>query len=262
MSNVSVPQVASLMYHEVTDNPLDTGLQRMSARAYTIDTATFGRHLESIGRSRGAPKRVDALDLAAPGRHLLLTFDDGGKSALKVGETLAARGWPAHFFIVTSWIGQRTFLSGPEIRALAAMGHVIGSHSHTHPDILPDLKRDAILAEWRTSQAIIEDLLGERCAIASIPGGDLSEAVSETAAETGFSHLFTSEPWLAPRRAGPTWLLGRVCVKAHFSIAQVASLAQFKGWRLARMERGLKWLARVGLSPVYRRYVGYVTRPA
>lgn len=255
-------RIACLMYHEVTDTPLATGLQRQSARAYTIGTGTFAQHLASIAKGSRRPESVDALDLSAPGNHLLLTFDDGGRSALAVGEQLAALGWPAHFFIVTSWIGGRTFLDAAGIRRLRQLGHVVGSHSHTHPDILPDLPRAAILDEWRRSKAILEDLLGEPCLNASIPGGDLSDTVTATACEAGFRRLFTSEPWLAPRQQGPCWLIGRACVKAHFSAATVASLAQFKGWRLARMERGLKWLARVGLSPVYRRYVGYVTRPA
>src|SRR5207248_2664939 len=43
------------------------------------------------------PRLVTDIDLSAPGRHPLLTFDDGGKSALHIGDVLGARGWRGHF---------------------------------------------------------------------------------------------------------------------------------------------------------------------
>ncbi len=248
------------MYHEITDDPATTGLQRHSARAYTLAPRVFVDHLERIERAGLAPERVDTPNLLDTGRHLMLSFDDGGRSALEVGELLARRGWPAHFFIVTSCIGGRTFVDADGIRTLRAQGHMIGSHSHTHPDILPDLPRAAILEEWRRSRDTLEQLLGESVAAASVPGGDLSQDVIATASEAGFGYLFTSEPWLAPRKAGDCWLLGRVCVKARYAPETIDGLVRFRGWRMARMERGIKWLARTGLAPVYRRYVAWSTR--
>jgi len=37
------------------------------------------------------------MDFERPGRHVLLTFDDGGKSALYASDQLSRRGWKGHF---------------------------------------------------------------------------------------------------------------------------------------------------------------------
>src|SRR5690348_16320922 len=103
-------QLASLMYHEVTDDHATTGFQRAAARGYTLGTRLFANHVDRLARAAIAPTLVDLVDFGAPGRHLALTFDDGGRSAMYVGELLAQRGWQGHFFIVTSRIGERTFL--------------------------------------------------------------------------------------------------------------------------------------------------------
>ena len=255
-------ELACLMYHEITDDPATTGFQRPAARNYTLSPTVFADHL---ARFRGAglePSLITDVDLAAAGRHLALTFDDGGRSALHAAEALATLGWKAHFFVVTARIGERTFLDGDGIRALRAMGHVVGSHSHTHPDIFRDLARIRMLDEWRISARILEDLLGEKCAVASVPGGDISAAVLESADDAGFEYLFTSEPWTTPRRVGNCWILGRVCLKAGTSAESVEELVQFRGWRRQRLERGLKGLARYGMAPLYRLYVERRTLPS
>ena len=254
-------ELATLMYHEVTDDQSTTGFQRPAARHYGFTRHAFSDHLARVAASAMTPGPVTDLDLLAPGRHVLLTFDDGGKSALYAAEELARRGWRGHFFAVTGRIGERTFLDGEGLRALRDMGHVVGSHSHTHPDIFRDLTRSRMLEEWRISTRILEDLLGEPCPTASVPGGDISGAVLESAAEAGFKYLFTSEPWTTPRRVGDCWILGRLCLKTGTPAEMVEELVQFRGWRRARIERGLKGLARHGMAPLYRLYVERTTAP-
>jgi peptidoglycan/xylan/chitin deacetylase (PgdA/CDA1 family) len=254
-------ELACLMYHEVTDDPATSGFQRQAARHYVLTPRVFGEHLERLGHAAISPALIDRLDLAQAGRHLVLTFDDGGRSALYIAEQLAERGWQAHFFIVTSRIGERTFLDGAGIREIRALNHTVGTHSHTHPDIFRDLTRARMLEEWRVSALILEDLLGVTCDMASVPGGDISATVLESADDAGIRFLFTSEPWTTPRLVGKCWVLGRLCLKTGTSADQVADLVQFRGWRRARLERGLKGLARHGMAPLYRLYVERSTLP-
>lgn len=255
-------EIACLMYHEVTDDPSSSGFQRPSARQYAHSRSAFRDHLARIAARSLTPRLVYELDFDRLGRHLLLTFDDGGKSALDVAEELSRRGWLGHFFVVTSRIGERTFLDAYEIRWLRSCGHVIGSHSHTHPDIFRDQPRERMLAEWRDSAAILEDILGEPCLAASVPGGDLSSYVLDTASEAGFRYLFTSEPWFTPERLADCWIIGRVCLKAGMAPSAIEELAQFRGWRRAQLLRGLKAVVRRGLGPLYRMYVTHITTPA
>jgi peptidoglycan/xylan/chitin deacetylase (PgdA/CDA1 family) len=258
----ATPEIAAFGYHEVTDEPTTSGFQRSGALAYKIGRQVFAEHLEQLGTGPCHPSLVVDLDFERPGRHLLLTFDDGGKSALQVSEELSRRGWKGHFLIVTSLIGRRHFLDADGIRHIRRCGHVVGSHSHTHPDIMRDLPARRLLEEWRVSTEVLADLLGERCLVASVPGGDLSGAVEESAAAMGLRYLFTSEPRLAPRQVNGCWILGRFIPVAGTSAARVRRLARFDGWTGAMRVRQAKVAARRVLMPLYRLYVWRRTRGA
>ncbi|HEV8510107.1 MAG TPA: polysaccharide deacetylase family protein [Gemmatimonadales bacterium] len=259
---VSRPEIAGLMYHEVTDDPTTSGFQRPGALPYTLTRGAFGRHMDAIAGGSLKPELVSDLDLCGNGkrRHLLLTFDDGGASAMYVAEELARRGWKAHFFIITSRIGERTFLKPADIRTLRSAGHLVGTHSHTHPDIFCNLPRELMATEWRVSRAILEALLGEPCVTASVPGGDISRVVLESAGDGGIRYLFTSEPLVTPERIGDTWILGRVILKAGVSAATVRQLVAFRGWQRVQLIRRLGGIARALFPPLYARYVRLRTR--
>jgi peptidoglycan/xylan/chitin deacetylase (PgdA/CDA1 family) len=258
----SAPEVAGLMYHEVTDDPTTSGFQRPGALPYTMTTAAFSRHMDAIAGGPLKPELVSELDLCGNGRHrhVLLTFDDGGASAMHVADELARRGWKAHFFIITGRIGERTFLKPADIRTLRSAGHVVGTHSHTHPDIFRSLPRELMRTEWRVSRAILEALLGEPCTTASVPGGDISRVVLESAAEGGIRHLFTSEPLLRPERIGDTWVFGRVILKAGVSATTIRQLVAFRGWQRVQLLRRLGGIARALFPPLYAKYVRLRTR--
>lgn len=250
----SKPLVASFAYHDVTDRPRESGLQRAGAAPYTLAVADFERHLDAIAEGPLRPERITAIDLTAPDRHLLLTFDDGGKSAMHAADALARRGWRGHFFIITERIGERTFLDANEIRYLHRAGHVIGSHSHTHPDIFREQTPAQMVTEWRTSCDRLADLLGEPCPVASVPGGDISPRVLESAGAAGLSFLFTSEPTLAPQLVNGCWVMGRYCPKVTTAPGRIGALAQHRGWGRALLVRRCKEFLRVVLPGPYRRY--------
>jgi peptidoglycan/xylan/chitin deacetylase (PgdA/CDA1 family) len=253
-------QVACFNFHEVTDQPGSSGLQRPGALRFTLSRTAFGRALDEIADGPCRPELVTDFDVAAPGRHILLTFDDGGSSAMYAAEELARRGWPAHFFIVTSLIGSRTFLSTDQIRLLRSWGHIIGSHSDTHPNIFRELPRARMAEEWRVSTDVLSSLLGEPCLTASVPGGDISRAVLESGAAAGFRCLFTIEPQLRPFRVDGCWVLGRYSPRKGTQPERVRELARFRGWTGALAVRRLKVLARLSLPPLYRQIVARRTR--
>jgi peptidoglycan/xylan/chitin deacetylase (PgdA/CDA1 family) len=254
------PTIAGFGYHEITDQPSASGFQRPGALPYTLTPRAFADHLTQIAASDARPTRVTDIDFTRPGRFLVLTFDDGGKSAVYAADTLAQRGWTGHFFIVSSLIGQRTFATASEIRYLASCGHVVGTHSHTHPDIFPDLTPARMLEEWRTSSDAISAIVGAPCLTASVPGGDLSRQVVESAAAAGIRYLFTSEPWLSPRSVQDCRVLGRFSPRMGTSPDRIRELAQFRGWTRALVVRRLKGLARAALPLLYRHYVHRTTR--
>jgi peptidoglycan/xylan/chitin deacetylase (PgdA/CDA1 family) len=248
-------EIASLGYHDVTDDPSQSGFQRNGALPFKLGVRLFCDHLDRVAQGGQAPALVTEVDLAKPGRHVFLTFDDGGKSALRAADELSRRGWRGHFFITTSLIGRRTFLDGGQIRQLCAAGHLVGSHSHTHPDIYRELSPERMLVEWRQSSDILAQILGEPCLAAAVPGGEISSAVLRSAGTAGLRYLFTSEPWLEPRVVGGCWVFGRYCPKVSTTADEIAALVRFEGWTSKLVVRRLKSLASRSLPSIYRLYV-------
>jgi len=255
-------EVAGFCFHEVTDDPRSTGFQRPGAEPFRLSRRAFAEHLDAIAGSPWPPCLVGELAGRGPGRQLLLTFDDGGRSALYAADELSRRGWRGHFFVVTSRIGSRTFLDASAIRYLHQCGHVIGSHSHTHPDIFRELSRGAMLAEWRTSAARLSELLGTACDAASVPGGEISPAVLASGAEAGMRFLFTVEPRIRPWRVGECRVFGRYMVKQGTAPSRVGRMARFRGWTGALAVRRVKAVARRSMPPLYRYVVSQRAREA
>lgn len=248
-------KIATFLYHDVADDFSTSGFQRRSALAYKQTREIFGQHLDRIATCGLTPGRVFDLNFQQPENHVLITFDDGGKGALSAAEELNRRSWKGHFFITTSLIGTKTFLDANAIRYLLSCGHVIGSHSHTHPDIFKALSFEQMVQEWNTSCDLLSDLLGERCASASVPGGDVSRRVFRSADTAGIKFLFTSDPFLVPKHEGECRILGRVCPKADAPLPEIQKLAEFRGWTKEAVRGRVKTTLKTALFPLYRMYV-------
>src|SRR3954470_18219066 len=193
------------MYHDlVADGDEDaSGFPGKDAALYKISARAFAAHLDAIGESLGA-LRVAAASAAGPGSPAapapplhpapVITFDDGGESAMVAADMLEQHGWIGRFFITTNYIGTRGFLSADEIRSLAARGHVIGAHSCSHPLRMAHCSWGQLVDEWLGSCSAISEIIGAGVTEASVPGGDFAPRVAKAAAQAGIVRLFTSEP--------------------------------------------------------------------
>ena len=230
----------ALIYHDVVEpgRREQIGFPGPLAARYKLTPEHFAGHLDRIAADGVVVGTVgpNARPQAA------LTFDDGGASALHAADAQEARGWRGHFFVTTGRIGTPGFLGAAEVRDLAARGHVIGSHSHSHPTYMGKLGREAIAEEWRRSAGALGELLGEAPWSASVPGGYLTERVIETAAEAGYGLLMTSEPTArAGRRDGMT-VMGRYTIWNTTPAAQAAGYA--RGAAVPRARLWLEWNAK------------------
>jgi peptidoglycan/xylan/chitin deacetylase (PgdA/CDA1 family) len=210
--------VGTLMYHDIVPPGAEdsSGFRGRDAALYKISPDRFRSHLIAI-LSRSAPRTP------------LLTFDDGGESALVAADELERCGLRGWFFVPTRFIGTRGFLDARGIRELAARGHQIGSHSCSHPLRMARCPRDQVSAEWRISRAVLTDILGADVRAASVPGGEYSHAVGETAASAGIEALFTSEPTRALRKIGSMDLCGRYTIQRWTSAKTAAALVSGAG---------------------------------
>ena len=248
-------RIATLLFHDVVDRSSDSGIQQAAAAPYKITPAAFASCLNAIAAGPVAPVTVDALDLSTGGDRVMLTFDDGGVSAMHIADRLETHGWRGHFFVTTNMIGSKEFVSAEHIRDLDRRGHVVGSHSHTHPDIFYSLSDEQMVDEWTTSLGILSDILGKTVHCASVPGGDIDGRVPVMAGRAGIRELFTSEPLLRPWCVGETLCLGRICCYDDTPVATVGRYAQFRGFGKALAIRRTKQAIKKVCFPLYRRWV-------
>lgn len=222
-------------------------------RAVTVvmlhDVLPDGRPLDESGFTGPGPDRYkirkplfEAMARRARASGAVLTFDDGGRSALDVvAPVLAQHGLRGEFFVATSRLGTPGFLDHRGVAELAAMGHVVGSHSHTHPEVMAALPDEEILAEWRTSVAVLEDATGRPVRSASVPNGFTNRAVVAAAQEAGLETLYTSTPTRRRRTSGTVEVVGRFAVLAVDNPRWCIALAA--GALAPRLQQQARWHA-------------------
>jgi peptidoglycan/xylan/chitin deacetylase (PgdA/CDA1 family) len=225
-----------LLHDVYRADPSESGYRGALADRYKLGLPEFTGVLDAI--SRGTALRAAAI-----------TVDDGGVSfATVIADALEAKGWRGHAFACTGQIGRRGFLNSRDIRDLDVRGHLIGSHSATHPTRFSACSWAQMLAEWRDSRHELEDVLGHAVHTASLPGGYLSRRVAAAAAEAGLRTLYTSEPVRRRRLVDGCELIGRVTVRPGVSLAELTALAAGARWPLAR--RRAVWSAKKMVKPL------------
>jgi peptidoglycan/xylan/chitin deacetylase (PgdA/CDA1 family) len=237
---VSAVTTHALMYHDVFRADADaSGFRRAGTGRYKLSWARFVDHLDRIAAAVPSPPQLaDRLLPAGEGPPpWLLTFDDGGASAADIGDELGRRGWHGHFFITSGLIGSAGFLDEAAILDLHRMGHVVGSHSATHPDRMAALSFGELLDEWRTSVSVLSEIVGEATQVASIPGGYYGREVAVAAGRAGIRALFTSEPVRTAQPVGECLVIGRYSIRRDTTARDAANAAA---------GRTLPWLRQYG----------------
>ena len=167
------PGARMLMYHSISP------LVEPDPHSLRLRPETFDRHLTHLRRRglRGvsmtewlaAARRGEASRLVA------LTFDDGYRDFIEHAMPIMARhGMTGTVYVVagkisgtSDWVvggPHAPLMNADEIRAAAAAGHEVGSHTTTHAR-LDHLSAPELAREVAASRATLEDLLG-----ASVPG--------------------------------------------------------------------------------------------
>src|SRR6266576_451863 len=208
----------TLLFHDVVPagHSSESGFVGADADLYKLDCVAFRHHLGAIrrnlkGQVTTAPELLAGNTPADP---CLLSFDDGGVSAVTyIADMLEEFGWRGHFLITADRIGTAGFLNAAQIRALHRRGHIIGSHSYSHPLLMAHCSQDQMREEWHRSGLLLSDILGAPITVASVPGGHYSRAIAVAAVDAGVKLLFNSEPTTDSQHVDGCTVLGRFCVK-------------------------------------------------
>lgn len=176
--------------------------------ALSVTPAQLERHLTALTRRgyRGVTFS-GAVGGGHRGRVVAVTFDDGYRSVLERGLPVLERfGMPGTVFVATDfvgtgapmrWPGIESWSEGPhadelvpmgweELRALAAAGWEVGSHTCSHPR-LTQLSDEQLRDELLGSREACERALGVPCRTLAYPYGDVDRRVVRAAGEAGYA---------------------------------------------------------------------------
>lgn len=187
----------ALVYHRFAGE-LKPGQERID-----ISPRRFGRHLWALRLAGYRPLPAERLlafhagEGEMPRRRVAITIDDGVADCLR---PLARHSdWSPQLFVPTAelggqahWIDGEEIATWEQIRALAAGGVGIGSHTRHHRRLtaVEDEEREEELAG---SLAELRQRLAEPLEILAYPNGDHDGAVCAAARAAGYRAAYTTE---------------------------------------------------------------------
>lgn len=196
-----------LLYHALTEAPqLGLGPVHVPARAFEEQMGWLAREgyhailpaelVESLAGRRGLEARS-----------VLVTFDDGFRSCLRLAApALARHGFAAALFLATDAVGRASHQELPgfrgsalpagdpplgweEVAALARAGWEIEAHGCSHVSLC-DLSGETLRHEIEGSRTAIEQRLGRPVQFFAYPFGDWDRRVLAAVRAAGYSAAF------------------------------------------------------------------------
>lgn len=259
-------RLLSLLLHDVYKRDYaESGFSRPGANRYKLTVAEFEAQLAGIAQARGdRPILLPAASIRKRKRTpFAVTVDDGGISYYTiVADRLERRGWRGHCLVTTGFIGRPGFLEARHLRELHARGHLIGTHSVSHPARFAACTWERMMHEWTDSRRALQDILGADVTVGSVPGGYFSGRVARAAHAAGLKVLFTSEPETRVRRVGACAVVGRYTIRAGCRPVFAGEIASLRHSTLLRewAAWNVKKVAKYVLGSSYRRLAGWAAR--
>lgn len=190
--------VPALMYHKIGQPPPSSRLKGtyVSRELFALQM----RELAAKGfRSTGM---ADALvPPAAPNRKVVITFDDGFRNVLENAlPALEAHQFKAIQFIVHDLMGatnrwdphepQEALMTKQEVQEWLRLGHEIGSHTLTHPD-LTRISDAQLREEVVASKKALEDAFAVKIRHFCYPFGKFDARAIQAVEEAGYETACT-----------------------------------------------------------------------
>jgi peptidoglycan/xylan/chitin deacetylase (PgdA/CDA1 family) len=183
-----------LMYHAVADATVDPNQLCVPPQRFASQMAWLAAHgLRGVGTAT----LVEAMRIGTQRGLVGITFDDGYASVLEHAlPVLQRHGFGATAFVIAGRIGGRNdwdegtpwpLLTADRIRALAAAGLEIGSHSVTHVSLV-GLAPGQLAAEVARSRSELAALVGREIAGFAYPYGSMDAMARQAVQDAGYSY--------------------------------------------------------------------------
>jgi peptidoglycan/xylan/chitin deacetylase (PgdA/CDA1 family) len=121
-----------------------------------------------------------------PNVFVTTSWDDEARSGLKVAELLSRNQLRGTFYVPTARLGQDSFFSDVDLRALSATGFEIGGHTVSHA-ILPGLSPQELDREVGNCKAGLEEILGSEITMFCYPRGRFNRDVVGAVERAGYA---------------------------------------------------------------------------
>jgi peptidoglycan/xylan/chitin deacetylase (PgdA/CDA1 family) len=240
----------NFLFHEIVDDVSESGFQRKSAEPYKHQKKVFYETIEEIISNSTNISNLNILNDSKIS--VMITFDDGGKSAMEIADFLDTKNIKGHFFITTAYIGNKFFLKEAQIKELYERGHIIGSHSHTHPNVFKSLTFDQMVYEFSKSKEILEGIINDEVSSCSVPGGDCSSMVYEAVNKCNYKYIFNSIPTTIIKFHKNLIIFGRISIKNNFLPKKIKNIFNLKLIKWFFFKKKLKDLIKSLIYPLYK----------
>lgn len=191
-------KIPILTYHEVSIEIEKNKKVRSMHPSCSLSVDKFAQQLEYLVKNDFHTIPLEQLlhlgeDNLKNKKYVVLTFDDGHiGNFLYALPNLKKYNFVATFFVTVDWIGNGNMLNWEQLVEMSENGMSIQSHGMTH-DPLVTLPEKRIRYELLRSKEIIEDKLGKKVRILSVPHGSIDSRCKEIAKEVGYQGICASK---------------------------------------------------------------------
>jgi peptidoglycan/xylan/chitin deacetylase (PgdA/CDA1 family) len=221
-------QVPILMYHRIAVSPIGS--------RYYVPPDRFESELKLLHdwgyTTISTTQLVQAITHGTllPPHPLILTFDDANEDNYTNAFPIMRKyGFTGILYVPYAYIGTNGYLTGDNIKAMAAAGWEVGSHSLTHPINFLALDPAALRSEIVTSRRQLSSLLGLPILTFAYPFGDNSNAAVDYVHFAGYIAGMGATGFTADQGIGNLFVLQRCEIKGSEDAKTMTRFLPWKG---------------------------------
>lgn len=188
-------KVPILIYHSV--RPYYPGITKL-VKEFTVPPDIFDDQLKYLRDNGFTPVTLDGLvayfnsGTALQQRPVIITLDDGWQNQFRYAFPILKKyNDPAVFYIYSSAIGKKHFLTWDEVKALVNANMIIGGHTKTHPELPKITDQQVLNEEIVNSKKIIEANIGKIINDFAYPFGEYNDHNVDVVMRAGYKSART-----------------------------------------------------------------------